>query len=67
VGRVEVITPETVSIVEKAILTNDKKTIDAYGRFLGPIMDRISPTRKVFNLLNGALAKYMSTPTSCTQ
>jgi hypothetical protein len=67
VGRVEVITPETVAIVENAILTNDTKTIDAYGRFLGPIMDRISPTRKVFNLLNGALAKYMSTPTSCTQ
>jgi hypothetical protein len=67
VGRVEVITPATVAIVENAILTNDTKTINAYGRFLGPIADRISPTKKVFNLLNGALARYMSTPTSCTQ
>jgi hypothetical protein len=67
VGRVEVITPATVEIVENAILTNDTKTINAYGRFLGPIADRISPTKKVFNLLNGALARYMSAPTSCTQ
>jgi hypothetical protein len=67
VGRVEVITPATVAIVEKAILANDSKTLDAYGRFLGPIADRISPIKPVFNRLNAALAKYVNAPASCSQ
>jgi hypothetical protein len=66
VGRVEVFTPATVAAVEKAILTNDTKTLDAYGRFLGPIADRISPIKPVFRMLNATLAKYVNAPASCT-
>jgi hypothetical protein len=40
VGRIELITPETVSDVEQAFLSNDRSIADRYGRFLDPILDR---------------------------
>jgi hypothetical protein len=42
VGRIELITPETKSSVEEAIAKRDWPTIDRYGRFLDPILKRIS-------------------------
>jgi hypothetical protein len=42
VGRIELVTPETKRTVEQAIAKNDWRTIDPYGRFLGPILERIS-------------------------
>jgi hypothetical protein len=41
VGRMEVITPESEADVLRALTTNDKPLIDAYGRWLGPIGDRV--------------------------
>ena len=42
VGRIELITPATKSSVEEAIAKRDWPTIDLYGRFLDPILKRIS-------------------------
>jgi len=42
VGRVELITSETKSSVEQAVATADRSTIELYGRFLDPILQRIS-------------------------
>jgi len=41
VGRLELITPETKRSVEQAIAKGDWVTIDRYGRFLSPILNRI--------------------------
>ena len=41
VGRIELVTPETVLSVERAISNNDRVTVDRYGRFLDPILKRI--------------------------
>jgi hypothetical protein len=41
VGRIELITPETRRLVEEAIAKGDWVTIDRYGRFLSPILNRI--------------------------
>jgi hypothetical protein len=42
VGRIELITPETEQTVQAALATNDRCLVDRYGRFLGPILARIS-------------------------
>ncbi|HYW44285.1 MAG TPA: hypothetical protein VE959_15595 [Bryobacteraceae bacterium] len=42
VGRIELITPETKRAVEDAMATNDRTVIDRYGRFLDPILNRMS-------------------------
>jgi hypothetical protein len=41
VGRIELITPETIRTVESAIAANDVATVARYERFLEPIMARI--------------------------
>lgn len=42
VGRIELITPETEQAVQAAMATNDPCLMDHYGRFLAPILARIS-------------------------
>ena len=42
VGRIELITSETKRSVEEAITRKDWSTIERYGRFLDPILKRIS-------------------------
>ena len=42
VGRIELMTPETRHAVEQAMLRGDRATIERYGRFLDPILQRIS-------------------------
>jgi hypothetical protein len=42
VGRIELVTPETKRSVEEAIAKSDWSAIDRYGRFLDPILKRIS-------------------------
>jgi len=42
VGRIELITPETQRLVTEAISRNDSATLERYGRFLDPILTRIS-------------------------
>jgi hypothetical protein len=41
VGRIELITHETMQSVETAIAANDRCAVDRYGRFLEPILTRI--------------------------
>ena len=41
VGRMEVITPATQRSVENAVAANDATILERYGRFLGPITDRM--------------------------
>jgi hypothetical protein len=56
VGRVEVITPDTIGTVQQAIQSNDTKTLEAYGRFLGPIADRLPESKQKTSMLDAALA-----------
>jgi hypothetical protein len=42
VGRIELVTPETERSVEEAMAKGDRSTIDRYGRFLDPILQRMS-------------------------
>ena len=41
VGRMEVVTPDIERSVEAAIASHDTSALQRYGRFLGPITDRI--------------------------
>ena len=41
VGRMDVVTPDAQRTVANAIATNDRATLERYGRFLLPITDRI--------------------------
>jgi hypothetical protein len=41
VGRIELLTSNTTRSVEDAFITGDSATIDRYGRFLDPILQRI--------------------------
>jgi hypothetical protein len=45
VGRIELITPEATRSVEEAIAKGDWQALQRYGRFLGPILDRIVAER----------------------
>lgn len=65
VGRVEVFTPATIKAVEKAVNSNDKTVIATYGRFLGPIMDRIPDSRRASAVLDAAFKNYIGKPGSC--
>src|SRR5207253_11287484 len=41
VGRMELVTPVTLRDVRLALAANDRRTLEKYGRFLGPIGDRV--------------------------
>jgi hypothetical protein len=47
VGRVELITPETMRSVQDAMASGDWPVIESYGRFVDSILDRIYPPRIV--------------------
>jgi len=42
VGRIELVTPETMHAVEQAMAVGNRSTAERYGRFLDPILQRIS-------------------------
>ena len=44
VGRIELITPSVISEVRAALDAGDKAAVRRYGRFLRPILQRISET-----------------------
>jgi len=44
-GRLEVITPATLDAVEEAIVTSDRATLERYGRFVIPILQRVPAVR----------------------
>lgn len=69
VGRVELFTPSTLATVKNAIAANDTAVVKTYGRFLGPIMERI-PEAKGSNgaaLLNAAFRNYVEQAGSCAK
>jgi hypothetical protein len=41
VGRIELLTPETMHAVEQALAANDRSIAARYGRFIDPILNRI--------------------------
>jgi hypothetical protein len=69
VGRIELITPETIRSVEDSIANSDWSTIERYGRFVDPILKRIvseSPStagqieqvgQKIQNILNEGVCR----------
>ena len=42
VARTELVTPQAIADVKRALLAGDADALDAYGRFLDPIARRIS-------------------------
>lgn len=42
VGRMEIITPESLLMVQNALANNDIATLEKRGRFLGPMADRLA-------------------------
>jgi hypothetical protein len=72
VGRMEVVTPNVVRRVEKAITANDSATLIRYGRFLEPIADRIlaqssdsTVRRRVGFATRAAFASYLRRASNC--
>jgi hypothetical protein len=45
VGRLEIVTPATERAVKAAIASNDKATLNTYGRFLEPILQIVNEER----------------------
>jgi hypothetical protein len=42
VGRIELITPATMAAVQQAMAANDRSIVTRYGRFIDPILNRIT-------------------------
>ena len=71
VGRIEVFTPATIDAVEKAVEAIDWQTLRLYGRYLGPISERIlakpgKPGRgPITGVLASALREYLDNLSKC--
>jgi hypothetical protein len=72
VGRMDVITPATIQIVEQALKTNDAATLAGYSRFLSPITDRITArgtdgvmNSRIRDASNAAFATYVNRSRIC--
>jgi len=67
VGRVEIITAATIKAVETAVKENDPALISTYGRFLGPIMDRLPASSQAKTVLDAAFKDYLDQASSCSK
>jgi hypothetical protein len=69
VGRVEVLSPATLKAVETAVAANDTSVVKTYGRFLGPIMERLSTasTSNGATILNAAFRDYINQAGGCSK
>jgi hypothetical protein len=72
VGRMEVVTERSEADVARALATGDARLLEAYGRWLGPIGDRIvakttDPEQKASLLarLDSIFKSYMARVTAC--
>jgi hypothetical protein len=72
VGRMEVLTAATESAVERAIASSDAATLDRYGRFLGPITDRLmartssaADRERLRSVTTAALTAYLRKSSVC--
>jgi hypothetical protein len=68
----DVVTPIARQAVEMAIAVDDRATLERYGRFLGPITDRIvagrvdaAMERRIGAVANRALLSYRARSTTC--
>ena len=66
VGRVEVFTPETIKAVEEAVYRNDTSVLSTYGRFLGPIMERVPASKRANTVLDAAFRDRIDKAARCT-
>jgi hypothetical protein len=64
VGRMELITPVVQQEVQQAIASNDRPTLEKYGRFLEPIAQRMGVRSA---LLDQVYARYFSNPNACVR
>jgi len=62
VGRMEIITPAIEEDVRQAIATNDRTTLEKYGRFLEPITRRIGTKNA---LLDSVYSSYAERASKC--
>jgi hypothetical protein len=67
VGRVEIITPAKIKAVEKAVNENDLSLVSTYGRFLGPIMDRLPASSRTKAVLDAAFKDYLNQASNCSK
>lgn len=72
VGRMEVITPRSEADVARALAVNDAPVLEAYGRWLGPIGDRIiakttatDAKAALLARLDGIFKAYLTRVTAC--
>jgi hypothetical protein len=72
VGRMEAITPSVLRSAQKAIDAGDTEALERYGRFLGPITDRLlatDPTNigkaRLADVTRAAFAAYIGRGPSC--
>lgn len=72
VGRMEIITPDAIVRVQTALATGDNATLEKYGRFLGPIADRliartssVSERNRIRAVTNTVFAAYVRKFAEC--
>ena len=72
VGRMEVITPAIERSVYDAVVTNDAAVLTRYGRFLGPIADRIvarhanaAIAQRIREITNASFTSYLARTSAC--
>ena len=72
VGRMEILDTATVRSVERAITANDARSLERYGRFLGPIADRLMTSApnaaeraRIRSAANAALTAYLKRSAGC--
>jgi hypothetical protein len=72
IGRMEVITPESIAAVERALAAGDTRLLEAYGRWLSPIGERVlakttsADARAALTAtLNRIFRSYLARVTAC--
>jgi hypothetical protein len=71
VGRMELVTPVTLDQVRTALVTNDRSTLEKYGRFLEPISRQLLPKMplaeraRAQSIFSSVSAAYLDRLTVC--
>ncbi|HEX5070893.1 MAG TPA: hypothetical protein VFV78_11825 [Vicinamibacterales bacterium] len=72
VGRMELVTPETLVEVQAAIARNDTALLESRGRFLGPIADQliaktssVTDRTRIRGITNSVFANYQARFATC--
>jgi hypothetical protein len=74
IGRMELITPDALVRVQTALASGDDATLEKYGRFLGPIADRliartssVSDRNRIRAVTNTVFASYVKKFGACSK